>query len=136
MGEDQADSFLEEDFARNWLEFFDGKVRENIDIIKKTREHLREVDKNSAIEKMTSKQYITELSIRDRTLPTDGSEKAIFPVSVLPGIKVENFTGRLDDIERLHKWLGSPDPSTIRKYHIYGRRGIGESHPSAVRARF
>ena len=103
----------------------DGKVKENLETIRATREHLREVDRNSILDKIQSKHYVTELGIRDRIIPMDGSEKAIFPLDNLPQVRVENFTGRGEDIDRLHKWLGTPEPFSIRKYHIYGRRGIG-----------
>lgn len=66
-------------------------------------------------------------------LPMDGSEKAIFPVDNLPPIEIRNFCGRAQDIDGLHKELSKPDDHTIRKYHIYGRRGIGKTAISPKR---
>ena len=111
----------------------DVKVKENIDTIRATREHLREVDKNSTLDKLQSRHHISDVAIRDRMIPMDGSEKAIFPVDNLPPIETKNFCGRAEDIDGLHRWLSKPDDHTIRKYHIYGRRGIGKTAVSSYR---
>ena len=115
----------EEDFLRNWAKFMDSKVRDNQSSIGDTIKHLRELNANARQDQYHSKAYIPELGLRDRILPTDGAEKAVFPVEMLPRFHTGYFIGRQKDIDRIHAWLDHSEPAKIRKYHVYGRRGIG-----------
>ncbi len=117
----------EEDFVRNWARFLDSKIRDNQFSIGDTIKHIREVNANGRQEQLQAKGYISEMGVRDRILPTDGSEKAIFPVEMLPQFHTETFIGRQKDLDKIHRWLDHSEPGKIRKYHVYGRRGIGGS---------
>jgi len=61
----------------------------------------------------------------------DGKEKPIFPADNLPNnLRTEHFTGREKNIEKIHDCLGVDSP-TLRKFNIYGRRGIGKTQVSS-----
>ena len=86
---------------------------------------------NSREDQLQSKGLIAEMRIRDRILPSDGAEKAIFPLEILPQFHTENFIGRHEDIEKIHNCCAQTETGKIRKYHVYGRRGIGMYSPTS-----
>ena len=103
----------------------DSKIRENQSTIGDTIKHLRELNANGRLDQLQAKGYTPEFGVRDRILPSDGTEKAIFPLEMLPQFHTECFIGRQKDINKIHAWLDHSEPGKIRKYHIYGRRGVG-----------
>ena len=94
-------------------------------MISATMRHIKDVADTSQLDRSIGRKYLTDFGLRDRILPSDASEKAIFPVEHLPLFRADIFIGRQDDMQRIHDWLSAPEQGQIRKYHIYGRRGIG-----------
>lgn len=86
----------------------ESRVKDNLDTISATTTHIRDLIETSKIERAT-KLFVSEIG-RDRILPLDGSEKAIFPVEHLPQFRAEVFIGRQDDMRKIHDWLGDPEP--------------------------
>ena len=117
----------EKEFIRNWTDNLEGAIKDNVAIISETTKHIRDINETSKLDREPmSKKYVTNFGLRDRILPSDGSEKAIFPVDNLPRFRSDVFIGRQEDIRKIHEELGDPEPGRISKYHIYGRRGIGQ----------
>ena len=109
------------------MRFYESKIKDNLSSIDSTERHLRDLSSSSRLDQPQSKVFISELAIRDRVLPTDGSEKAIFPLEMLPQFHTEHFIGRVKDIEKIHSCLSPAEAQKLRKYHIYGRRGVGKT---------
>jgi hypothetical protein len=101
----------------------ENKIKENIGSVENTVKHIREVNSNSRV---AARSYALDGGLRDRILPPEGAEKAVFPVEMVPQFHTECFIGRSEDIGKIHAWINHSEPGVIRNYHLYGRRGIGE----------
>lgn len=109
----------------------DPRIRETADALNMTIKHLREVTNNSRVNHVQESSYAAEVgALRQRVEQMDGSEKAIFPLELLPPLRADHFTGRDKDLEKIHAWLGVKENPPIRTYTIYGRRGIGKTQVS------
>ena len=104
------------------------KIKESSKSLTQTIKHLREVSNNSKLNHVSENRHAAEVGgLRQRTEEKDGSEKAIFPVSVLPPLRMDHFTGREKDLQSIHQYLGLEETPALRTYTIYGRRGIGKT---------
>lgn len=101
-------------------------LKQHLEQMEGTVKHIRAMGVAKQINQITEIRS-DDLSLRDRSYLMDGSEKAIFPVENLPLTKTQNFTGRSNEIENIHSWLGTTDNKRLRTYLIYGRRGIGKT---------
>ncbi|RMZ87885.1 hypothetical protein DV736_g4887, partial [Chaetothyriales sp. CBS 134916] len=128
--------FHKDEFVQKWTRYLDGPIKAKIASISETTKHIRDINETSKLDRESvSQKYVTNFGLRDRILPPDGTEKAIFPVDNLPKFRSDVFIGRQEDITKIHEELGDREPGKIRKYHIYGRRGIGKTQIALEYAR-
>jgi hypothetical protein len=115
------------------------KIKESFESLTKTIRYLREICNNRfcnsrLFDHVSHNQHaedIAEPRHPAETEPTDCSEKAIFPISMLPPLQTDRFTGREKELDNVHAWLGQDRATNelpaLRNYTIYGRRGIGKT---------
>ena len=111
---------------QNYFKGLDPKIKQHLSDIESTVKHVRDMGTSRKVNQLQENR-LGEIGAREREVPMDGSEKAIFPVDTMPTHKTKYFTGRSEEIERIHAWLGIPENTRLRTYLIYGRRGIGKT---------
>lgn len=107
-----------------WPELNDN-ISNQIWVLDAIVKHVNEI---ASYSKVNFDRQIKNMSLRHALMP-ESEEPGTFPNRILPFAQNPKFYGRLDELEKISKFL---DPKLnevreLRTYTIYGRRGVGKT---------
>jgi hypothetical protein len=102
-------------------------LRENINRnLAELDEIVKHVHDITSYSKVNQDRQVKNMSLRHALLP-ETEETGTFPNIILPFTQNPRFYGRVDELEKIEKYLMPKDDQSLRTYTIYGRRGVGKT---------